>query len=59
VVTLYLSSTINEKLKPKLLAELPPGARVVSHVFETPGWTPAEHIVVGRRPVFLWTIPQH
>jgi SAM-dependent methyltransferase len=59
VVTLYLSSTINEKLKPKLLAELSPGARVISHVFETPGWTPAERIVVGTRPVFLWTIPQH
>ena len=59
VVTLYLSSTINATLKPKFLAELPPGARVVSHVFETPGWTPDERLVVGDRPVFLWTIPQH
>jgi len=59
VVTLYLSSTINAKLKPKFLAELPPGARVVSHVFETPGWTPDERVVVADRPVFLWTIPQH
>ena len=59
VVTLYLSSTINGKLKPKFLAELPPGARVVSHVFDTPDWTPAEQIVVNRRPVFLWMIPQH
>jgi precorrin-6B methylase 2 len=59
VVTLYLSPTINAKLKPKFLAELPPGARVVSHVFETPGWTPDERIVVADRPVFLWTIPQH
>jgi precorrin-6B methylase 2 len=59
VVTLYLSSTINATLRPKLLAELPPGARVVSEVFETPGWRPDEQIVVNRRPVFLWTIPQH
>jgi ribosomal protein L11 methylase PrmA len=59
VVTLYLSSAINASLKPKFLAELPPGARVVSHVFETPGWAPAERIEVNRRPVFLWTIPNH
>jgi len=58
VVTLYLSSTINAKLKPKLLAELRPGARVVSHVFDTPDWTPDDSIVVNTRPVFLWTIPQ-
>ena len=59
VVTLYLSSTINATLKPKFLAELPPGARVVSHVFDTPGWTPDDRIVVADRPVFLWTIPLH
>ena len=59
VVTLYLSSTINATLKPKLLAELSPGARVVSHVFETPGWTPDDRIEINRRPVFLWTIPNH
>jgi precorrin-6B methylase 2 len=59
VVTLYLSSTINATLKPKLLAELPPGARVVSHVFETPDWPPTDHIVVNQRPLFLWMIPQH
>jgi ribosomal protein L11 methylase PrmA len=58
VVTLYLSSTINAKLKPKFFAELRPGARVVSHVFDTPDWPPNERIVVNTRPVFLWTIPQ-
>ena len=58
VVTLYLSSTINAKLKPKFFAELRPGARVVSHVFDTPDWIPDDHIVVNTRPVFLWTIPQ-
>jgi len=59
VVTLYLSSAINATLKPKFLAELPPGARVVSHVFDTPGWPPDERIVVADRPVFLWMIPLH
>jgi ribosomal protein L11 methylase PrmA len=57
VVTLYLSPVINARLRPKFLAELRPGARVVSNVFETPGWEPAERIVVKDRPIFLWTIP--
>jgi ribosomal protein L11 methylase PrmA len=59
VVTLYLSPTINARLRPKFLAELPPGARVVSHVFETPGWTPDDRVVVNNRPIFLWNIPSH
>jgi len=56
VVTLYLSPVINAKLQPKFLAELRPGARVVSHVFETPGWEPDDRIVVNDRPIFLWNI---
>ena len=59
VVTLYLSPTINAKLRPKFVTELRPGARVVSHVFETPGWEPDDRIVVNDRPIFLWTIPSH
>src|SRR5215471_13639346 len=56
VVTLYLSPVINARLRPKFLAELRPGARVVSHVFETPGWEPDDRIVVNDRPIFLWNI---
>ncbi len=40
VVTLYLLTTVNEKLRPKLERELRVGARVVSHDFEVPGWKP-------------------
>jgi len=40
VVTLYLLTSVNEKLRPKLERELRPGARVVSHDFEVPGWRP-------------------
>ncbi len=40
VVTLYLTTTANMKIKPKLERELKPGARVVSHEYEIPGWTP-------------------
>ena len=40
VITLYLTSSANERLRPKLEAELKPGARVVSHDFKIPGWKP-------------------
>ncbi len=41
VVTLYLTSSANERLRPKLEAELKPGARIVSHDFKVPGWKPS------------------
>ena len=40
VVTLYLLTSINERLKPKLERELRSGVRIVSHDFEIPGWIP-------------------
>ncbi len=40
VVTLYLLTIVNERLRPKLEKELRPGTRVVSHDFEVRGWTP-------------------
>ncbi len=40
VVFLYLLSSVNERLRPKLEAELRKGVRVVSHDFEVRGWKP-------------------
>ncbi len=40
VITLYLLTSVNERLRPKLERELRPGARIVSHDFEVPGWRP-------------------
>lgn len=40
VVFLYLTTSANEKIKPKLEAELRPGVRVVSHDYEIVGWKP-------------------
>ncbi len=42
VVTLYLLTSANEKVKPNLERYLKKGARVVSHDFEMPGWKPAK-----------------
>lgn len=59
VVTLYLLQSINERLRPKLVRELKPGTRVVSHVFNMgPEWPPQKILTVGASPVYLWTIPE-
>jgi SAM-dependent methyltransferase len=59
VVTLYLLQSLNERLRPKLVRELKPGSRVVSHVFNMgPEWPPLKSITVGASPVFLWKIDE-
>jgi tRNA A58 N-methylase Trm61 len=40
VITLYLTTSANDKVKPKLEAELKPGTRVISHDYEILGWRP-------------------
>ena len=57
VVTLYLLTRLNEKLKPKLLKDLKPGTRVVSHAFDMGDWKPEETASVGASSVYLWRIP--
>jgi cyclopropane fatty-acyl-phospholipid synthase-like methyltransferase len=58
VVTLYLLQSINERLRPKLVRELKPGARVVSHVFNMgPEWPAEKTVTVDRSRIFLWTLP--
>ena len=61
VVTLYLTRDLNLRLRPKLLQELRPGARIVSHNFDMGDWQPARMIRVEAdgqsRPVFLWVVP--
>jgi 16S rRNA A1518/A1519 N6-dimethyltransferase RsmA/KsgA/DIM1 with predicted DNA glycosylase/AP lyase activity len=56
VVTLYLSGSINRRLAPKLMKELKPGARVVSHRFDMYDWPPDGQVKVGGRTVYLWNI---
>ena len=57
VVVLYLSPSLNERIKPRLLRELRPGTRVVSHVYDMRGWTADQRIDVDGRWVFLFTVP--
>jgi len=61
VMTLYLLTSVNLKLRPKLLAELRPGTRVVSHNFQMDTWKPdasSEVEAAGNiHKVFLWIVP--
>jgi cyclopropane fatty-acyl-phospholipid synthase-like methyltransferase len=57
VVTLYLLTSLNIKLMPKLKKELKPGTRVVSQSFNMgEEWPPEKEIQVDGRSVYLWTI---
>ena len=60
VVTVYLLSSSNEQLRPKLEKELKPGTRVISHDFQFEGWTPKQTVEVdgGGRPhhIYLYEI---
>lgn len=61
VITLYLSEKLNVLLRPKLLRELRPGSRIVSHDFRMGDWKPEQTVRVpwGKlyRTVYLWTVP--
>ncbi len=61
VVTLYLRDDVNLKLRPKLLRELAPGTRVVSHDFDMADWEPDRVQSVRTRErehrLYFWLIP--
>ena len=58
VVTLYLLPDVNMRLRPKLLSELKPGTRVVSHNYHMGDWQPQEQLTLGNHTVYLWTVPE-
>jgi len=65
VVTLFLLSSVNLKLRPKLLAELRPGTRVVSNTFDMGDWKPDKEFTLDdnsedsylSHKFYLWVIP--
>jgi tRNA G37 N-methylase Trm5 len=58
VVTLYLLPDLNVKLRPRLLTELKPGTRIVSHQFDMGTWQPEKKVELNGRVVYLWTVPE-
>lgn len=57
VVTLYLLPSVNLKLKPRLLSELKPGTRIVSHSFDMGDWKPDKTQELNGRYVYYWVVP--
>lgn len=57
VVTMYLLPEVNLRLRPRLLAELRPGTRIVSHAFDMGDWPPEQTRRIGGAVVYLWTVP--
>jgi hypothetical protein len=56
-VTLYLLPDVNLRLKPKLLRDLKPGTRVVSHDFSMgDDWKPEKTLRLGNDWIYFWTI---
>ena len=63
VVTMYLTTSGNSKLRPKLEEELGDGARVVSHDFPVHTWTTEKsseppHYTIGSHKIYLYSIPE-
>lgn len=62
VVALFLSAQLNLMLRPKLLRELKPGTRIVSHWHDMGDWKPDKTLRVRRgnteHPVYLWIVPE-
>lgn len=58
VVTLYLSTSVNRELEPRLRRELRPGTRIVSHQFAIGTWTPARVVrAADGTDLYLWRVP--
>lgn len=56
VVTLYLLSSLVNRLKPKLLAELKPGTRIVAHDYGIDGWKPDRTVTISKT-YYLYIVP--
>ena len=60
VVTLYLLPDVNLRLRSKLLADLKPGTRVVSHNYDMGDWKPLKTITVKvpeEHTIYYWVVP--
>lgn len=57
VVTMFLLPEVNLRLRPRLLEELRPGARIVSNRFDMGEWRPDEVRRVAGYPAYMWIVP--
>ena len=57
VLTLYLTQEVNLRLRPRILSQMRPGTRVVSHDFHMGDWRWDQRRLVGTATVYLWIVP--
>jgi SAM-dependent methyltransferase len=57
ILTLYLTAEVNLRLRPRILAQMRPGTRVVSNEFDMGDWHYDQRRRVGTTDVFLWVVP--
>ena len=63
VVTLFLMTSANRRLKPKLLEDLQPGTRIACYKWEIPGWKPVKTATVevsgAGQPIYMYEVGAH
>jgi hypothetical protein len=57
IVTMYLLPSVNIDLRPKILSDMWPGTRIVSHAFDMGDWQPDHRESVLGRTVLMWIVP--
>jgi SAM-dependent methyltransferase len=61
VVMIYLLPQVNLRLRPRLLSELRPGTRVISHMFDMGDWKPQRQAEIDtpqdHHVVYRWIVP--
>lgn len=57
VVTLYLLQSINVELRPRLLSQLRPGTRIVSHAFDMGDWKADKQLQLSGIDIYKWVVP--
>jgi SAM-dependent methyltransferase len=57
VLSMYLLPSVNLKLRPKILSDMEPGSRVVSHDFDMGDWKPDKKIDMNEHTIYYWVVP--
>ena len=57
VLTMYLLPDVNLKLRPKILSDMKPGSRIVSHSFDMDEWKPDGEDEVDSSTIYFWIVP--
>ena len=55
---MYLLPAYNLELRVRLLTQLRPGTRIVSHAFDMGDWPPARQVEVSGSQVYLWIVEE-